>query len=287
MTLYAVGDLQGCLEPLKQLMSYVKFDPSKDQLWLTGDLVNRGPDSIGCLQFVKNLGDSAKTVLGNHDLHILAIHELKLKTNDTDIQKTLAYEQAPQLLAWLAKQPILVRDKDRKLIMTHAGVPPVWTDKQARKLAQDLEQVLSKKKQRKLFFASMYGNTPDTWKDTLAGNERLRYIVNAFTRMRFCAEDSTLDFKFKSSPNNPPKGMKSWFVWPKKRKHRLVFGHWAALMGHTHRSDIIGLDTGYVWANHLTLMDMDNNIRYCCDTDGNITEYSELEFECLKKPDGW
>ncbi|WP_196156826.1 symmetrical bis(5'-nucleosyl)-tetraphosphatase [Reinekea sp. G2M2-21] len=282
MTLYAVGDLQGCLHPLQRLLDHVNFDPAVDKLWLTGDLVNRGPDSIGCLAFVKNLGESAQTVLGNHDLHLLAIHELKLKTKDDDIKQTLAHEDAKKLMKWLAKQPLLVRDKERKLIMTHAGIPPVWSDKQARILASEVEAILADKISRREFFAAMYGNQPDRWRDDLQGVDRLRFVVNAYTRMRFCAKDATLDFKFKSSPNNGPKGMKPWFQWKHKRKHRIVFGHWAALMGHTHRGDIIGLDTGYVWGNHMTLMDMDNNVRYCCDTEGAITEFSELEFECLK-----
>jgi bis(5'-nucleosyl)-tetraphosphatase (symmetrical) len=284
MTLYAVGDLQGCLHPLEQLLEHVRFDPSKDELWLTGDLVNRGPDSIGCLRFVRSLGSAAKTVLGNHDLHLIAIHELKLKPRDSDIQNTLSHPDAPELLKWLRKQPLLIRDKQRKLIMTHAGIPPVWSDRKARLLADEFDAFFASKKHRTAFLSSMYGNEPDTWQDKLLGNDRLRYIVNAYTRMRFCTKSATLDFQFKSSPKTAPAGMKPWYLWPVKRKHRIVFGHWAALMGHTGRNDTIGLDTGYVWGNHLTLMDMDNNIRYTCDTEGQITQFTELEFECLSEP---
>jgi bis(5'-nucleosyl)-tetraphosphatase (symmetrical) len=281
MALYAVGDLQGCLVPLKQLLAHVEFDPQQDTLWLAGDLVNRGPDSIECLQFVKDLGASAKVVLGNHDLHLIAIWELGLKTKDSDIQKTLSHPDIKPLMKWLRKQPLLVRDKHRKLIMTHAGIPPTWSDKQARLLAKELEYTLKDKATRRAFLKSMYGNEPKTWQDSLTGFDRLRYIVNAYTRMRFCASDSTLDFKFKATPKNAPDNMKPWFEWDVKRKHRLIFGHWAALMGHTHRRTMIGLDTGYVWGNHLTLMNMDTDIRYCCDTDGNISSFSELEFECM------
>ncbi|EAR10945.1 symmetrical bis(5'-nucleosyl)-tetraphosphatase [Reinekea blandensis] len=278
MTLYAVGDLQGCLEPLQILLKKVRFDPDQDHLWLAGDLINRGPDSIGCLRFVRDLGDAATTVLGNHDLHALAIHDLGLKTKDADIRQLLSYPDADDLFDWLARQPLLVRDKERHLIMTHAGLPPVWSDKQARKLADEVHAALADKATRRAFFKAMYGNEPKTWHDDLTGHDRLRYIVNAFTRMRFCEQDGTLDFKFKSSVTNHPPGMRPWFDWPVKRKHRIIFGHWAALMGKTDWEEVIGLDTGYVWGNHLTLMDMDRNLRYTCDTDGKVRKIPHREF---------
>lgn len=278
MTLYAVGDLQGCLDPLKVLLKKVRFNPDQDRLWLTGDLINRGPDSIGCLHFIKDMGDSAQTVLGNHDLHTLAIHELNLGTKDKDIRSTLNHPDAPELFKWLRKQPLLRRDKERQLIMTHAGIPPVWTDKQARRLAAEFSSVMTDRRARLAFFKAMYGNEPKTWHDDLEGHDRLRYIVNAFTRMRFCEQDGTLDFKFKSSVDSAPPGMRPWFDWPVKRKHRLVFGHWAALLGDTGYNDVIGLDTGYVWDNHMTLMDLDKNIRYLCDSNGKIRKIDQSEF---------
>ncbi len=285
MSLYAVGDLQGCLTPLKKLLDHVNFDPAADTLWLTGDLVNRGPDSIGCLKFVRSLGSSARTVLGNHDLHLLATYELGITTTDKDIYKTLSHKDAPKLMKWLAKQPMLIDDPDRKLIMTHAGIPPNWSDKKAKKLANELELVLSKPRSRLSFLNQMYGSDPYEWKESLTGMDRLRFIVNAYTRMRFCDPTGRLEFKFKSNPKFAPDDMKPWFEWPtKKRKSRIVFGHWAALMGRTHSSDFLALDTGYVWGNHLTLMNMDSGIRYCCDNDKNITELTELEFECLAEP---
>ena len=270
MTLYAVGDLQGCLEPLQKLLAAVEFNQSKDTLWLTGDLVNRGPDSIGCLRFVRELGNAAQTVLGNHDLHLLAVHELRLAPKDADIRQTLNHPQAASLLSWLAEQPLLMRDKTRKLLMTHAGIPPVWNDKQARKLAAEVEAVLAKKSSRQAFFATMYGNRPNLWQDTLNGEERWRYIINAYTRMRFCSSKSRLEFASKGGPQDGPADMKPWFAWPAKRQHRLIFGHWASLMGATDDKRYIGLDTGYVWGNYLTLMDMDKDIRYCCDSKGKI-----------------
>ena len=279
MSLYAVGDLQGCLTPLTTLLDHVGFDPAHDKLWLTGDLVNRGPNSIGCLAFVKNLGAAAQTVLGNHDLHLLALHALALPTKDTGISATLNHPDAPELLAWLVQQPLLVQDTERQLTMTHAGIPPLWSDKKARKLALELEQVLAKPKTRLIFLANMYGSEPRLWKNSLDGMERLRFIVNAFTRMRFCDEQSKLEFNFKSAANTAPLGMLPWFAWPApKRKHRIVFGHWAALMGHTDNARMVALDTGFAWGNHLTLMNLDTNVRFCCDTQGVISEFDEQAF---------
>ncbi len=271
MALYAVGDLQGCLEPLKKLLAFVKFDPSKDTLWLTGDLVNRGPDSIGCLEFVKSMGSAAVTVLGNHDLHLLATHELKRATKDADIQATLADPRAEVLLEWLAQQPLLVHDQTRKLMMTHAGIPPIWSDSQAIAAAQMVEQTLAKKTSRLDFFTTMYGNTPSHWSDELPESDMLRYIVNALTRMRFCDQASGLDFDVKTAATNAPANMKPWFAWPVERQNKLVFGHWAALMGETDHEGFIALDTGYVWGNYLTLMNLDTNLQYCADTSGNIS----------------
>ena len=279
MALYAVGDLQGCLSPLTTLLDHVGFDPLHDRLWLTGDLVNRGPDSIGCLAFVKNLGSAAQTVLGNHDLHLLALHQLGQPSKDKNIAATLDHPDAPELLAWLAHQPMLIQDTERQLTMTHAGIPPLWSDKKAAKLAQELEQVLAKPKTRQVFLANMYGNDPRLWKNSLDGMERLRYIVNAFTRMRFCDDQAKLEFNSKSAIDTAPAGMRPWFAWPaEKRKHRIVFGHWAALMGRTGDPQMIALDTGYVWGNHMTLMNLDTQVRFCCDNEGLVSQFDELAF---------
>lgn len=282
MTLYAVGDLHGCLEPLQRLLDYVNFDSAKDTLWLTGDLVNRGPDSIGCLRFVKSLKKSAKTVLGNHDLQLITLHELGLTTTNPIIVQTLQATDAPALFKWLRKQPLLVRDKRRKLLMTHAGIPPIWSDQQAINRAAEFSELMSQKKQRRNFLKVLFGNKPERWHEKLSGHSRMRYIVNAFTRMRFCTAKAKLDFAFKAAPNVAPKGMKPWFRWAKKRRHQLIFGHWASLLGYTQQAKIIGLDTGYAWGNQLTMMNMDTRRRYCCGTDGSIIELDELEFECMQ-----
>ncbi|TCS37153.1 symmetrical bis(5'-nucleosyl)-tetraphosphatase [Reinekea marinisedimentorum] len=285
MALYAVGDLQGCLHPLERLLEYVNFDPAVDTLWLTGDLVCRGPDSIGSLQFVRSLAASAKTVLGNHDLHLLACFDTGKIKPGSEIDGILNHPDAPELMDWLARQPMLIQDETRGLMMTHAGIPPQWSDDKAIRRARELETCLADKTSRSDFFKAMYGNKPSSWSGKLTGNERLRYIVNAFTRMRFCGQGGELEFKFDKSPDKGPIGMKPWYEWPAhKRSHKLIFGHWAALMGMTRKANFISLDSGYVWGNYLTLMNLDSDIRFCCDTNGHISEIHESDFLTLKRP---
>ncbi|MFQ3231460.1 symmetrical bis(5'-nucleosyl)-tetraphosphatase [Reinekea sp.] len=270
MALYAVGDLQGCLNPLKMLLDHVNFDPAQDHLWLTGDLVNRGPDSAGTLRFVRELGQSASTVLGNHDLHLLAIHAGVKTTNSKDILTTLAAANIDQDLQWLSQQPLLIQDPQRKLIMTHAGIPPCWSDQQAIELAAQAESILKVETTRLDFFEQMYGNNPDTWQEALTGNDRIRYIINAFTRMRFCASNGQLNFSHSGAANDAPDNMQPWFHWQKRRQHTLVFGHWAALMGVTQSDDYLALDTGYVWGNYMTMMNLDSGERTHCDSNGLV-----------------
>lgn len=271
MTLYAVGDLQGSREPLELLLEAVKFDPSADQLWLAGDLVNRGKDSLGCLRLVIGLGEAARTVLGNHDLHLLALaHSDKPRKSNPDLDAILNAGDADELLDWLRQQPLLLEDSTRKLLLTHAGIPPNWSDQQAIARARELEAVLADPHKFNDFIQNMYGNEPNVWSDDLTGLDRWRYITNAFTRMRFCGPGGELDFDNKEGPDAPPKGMKPWFEWPANRQHTLLFGHWAALMGKTGNDDIIALDTGYVWDNYLTLMNMDSGERWQCDTTGVV-----------------
>jgi bis(5'-nucleosyl)-tetraphosphatase (symmetrical) len=270
MALYAVGDLQGCLDPLKMLLDHVNFDPAQDRLWLTGDLVNRGPDSAGTLRFVRELGDCAQTILGNHDLHLLATYAGTRTTTDKDILATLSSPTIDQDLDWLIQQPLLIKDSARKLIMTHAGIPPCWSDKQAIKLAAQAEKVLRNKESRLSFFNEMYGDEPNTWQDDLTGHDRTRYIINALTRMRFCKANGQLDFTHSGPTHTAPNDMQPWFSWPVRRQHTLVFGHWAALMGVTHSDDYLAIDTGYVWGNYMTLFNFDSGERTYCDSNGLV-----------------
>lgn len=266
MTCYAVGDLQGCLAPLQTLLEQVGFDPSRDQLWSVGDLVNRGPESLACLRFFAELGDSARVVLGNHDLHLLAVAEgiRPLKRGDT-LQAILDAPDAAELLHWLRHRPLCFYDADRDVALVHAGIAPFWSMSEALDHAREVQSQLRGTGWRELL-AGMYGDEPNRWDEQLAGLPRWRLIINYFTRMRFCRSDGSLDLGCKAAPADAPPGLVPWFDLPLRAAapHRIVFGHWAALMGRTSRDDVIGLDTGCVWGEHLTLLDLDNGLTYTC-----------------------
>lgn len=264
MARYAVGDLQGCLEPLLQLLKWVQFNPSQDQLWLAGDLVNRGPASEACLDYVMALGSSARVVLGNHDLHLLARLEGlgKARKQDT-LDGIVNSPKARVYQEWLVQQPLAQSSSD--YWMSHAGLPPCWSTIQAQALAQEVSQCLQEPSERRAFLQHMYGNEPNPWQPDLTGVERLRCITNYLTRMRFCDGNSRLDFDHKEAIDQPPIGMKPWFEWPcQPRQQRLIFGHWAALMGQTRDPDCLGLDTGCVWQGYLSLLNLDTLERFGC-----------------------
>lgn len=265
MASYAVGDIQGCLEALKALLDKIGFS-SADTLWVAGDLVNRGPNSLETLRLVKSLGDKSKVVLGNHDLHLLALHakDAKLKPNDTLLPIFEAHDRAP-LLDWLQQQPLLHYDAKFDTVMTHAGVPPCWNLQQARQYSKELQDVLQSPKAAS-FFAAMYGNKPDLWHDQLTGMERFRCITNHFTRMRFITLEGKLDFtqngKLDLTSNDPlaprSSSLTPWFNLPSAVTSRQVFGHWAALAGETGKDQVINLDMGCVWGGRLKLMRLED-----------------------------
>jgi len=260
---FAVGDIQGCLDPLLRLLDRVNFDESKDTLWCAGDLVNRGPDSLGTLEFLYSIRDSIKVVLGNHDLHLLAVaHGEKKIKHDNDLSRIIESENASQLLNWLRKQPLLQWDKDKKLAMCHAGIPPMWDLKTAKALSKEVQLVLKSSRHIYLYRA-MYGNTPELWSDDLKGMERLKVIINYFTRMRFLGPNGELDLENKSSIESGKSDLQPWFHYPHKlKKNRLLFGHWAALEGMFDHPQITGLDTGCVWGGPLTLEHIETGKRY-------------------------
>ncbi|WP_183165047.1 symmetrical bis(5'-nucleosyl)-tetraphosphatase [Azomonas macrocytogenes] len=268
MTLYAVGDLQGCLDPLKNLLEQVDFNPSRDTLWLTGDLVNRGSQSLETLRFVHDLGSSAVCVLGNHDLHLLAVafDIERMKKSDT-LESILAAPDREDLIDWLRQQELIHHDSARDITMVHAGIPPQWSIPKALKRAAEVESALRDDASLLPYLNGMYGNQPVKWNKALVGIERLRIITNYFTRMRFCQADGTLDLVAKEGIDTAPEGFTPWFSHPnrKSRGHRLLFGHWAALEGHCDEPDVYALDTGCVWGNALTLMNLDNNETLRCD----------------------
>lgn len=265
MARYAVGDLQGHLDPLQKLLEQVRFDPANDELWLVGDLVNRGQQNADILRFLSQLPHCHVT-LGNHDLHLLAVaHSVRPPRSKDTFVDILGAPDRDQLLHWLQTRPLLHRCERTQKVMTHAGIPPCWSITKASELAQEVEQVLADTERAPAFFAAMYGNQPDQWDDSLSGEARWRCITNYFTRMRFITDDSRLDFDHKESPDTPPDGWTPWYQLRQPDGWQVIFGHWAALMGNTGRDDMIALDTGYGWGNWLTLRDIDSGQAWRCD----------------------
>jgi bis(5'-nucleosyl)-tetraphosphatase (symmetrical) len=265
MTDYAIGDIQGCYDPLMDVLAKVDFSPSRDRLWVAGDLINRGPSSLDSLRYVESLGDSAVVVLGNHDLHLLAValggHALK---NKDTLKEILEAPDHDHLLNWLCQQNLLVEDRSRNFVMVHAGLPHIWSVDQAASYAREVETVLQGPHAAD-YFAGMYGNKPDRWDECLQGMERLRAITNYLTRMRFIAEDGTLEFAAKESVEDAPDGFAPWFHFQRPDDTRIIFGHWAAIGGNTENDRFVGLDTGCVWGGKLTMMNLDTGEKIHCD----------------------
>ncbi|TQV71791.1 symmetrical bis(5'-nucleosyl)-tetraphosphatase [Exilibacterium tricleocarpae] len=267
MATYAVGDLQGCLTPLRCLLGEVQFDPRADRLWLVGDIVNRGPESLDTLRYVYNLGDAVRLVLGNHDLHLLAVaHGLRQPSRGDTLGEILTAPDRDQLLDWLRRQPLVHHDPALGFTMVHAGIPPQWGLKKALKRAAELEAVL-RGDHFYAFLATMYGDRPRGWSKDLIGFDRLRVITNYFTRMRFCNAAGELQLTSKSSPDNAPRGYRPWYTHPhrKTRKHKLIFGHWAALAGKVEQPNLYALDTGCVWGSHMTMLRLEDETWFSCD----------------------
>tara|TARA_B110000503_G_scaffold111858_1_gene167567 strand:+ start:6064 stop:6882 length:819 start_codon:yes stop_codon:yes gene_type:complete len=258
LSTYAVGDIQGCLEPLISLLEEVSFDPDKDFLWSVGDIVNRGPSSLETLRFCYKLGSSFRMVLGNHDLHLLATAygSRKISSDDT-FQEILDAPDKKELLYWLQQQPILINEKD--YILVHAGIPPQWSLEKAMQLAEELSAVLRCDTKSGEFFNAMYGDQPNIWDDKLTGGRRWRVIANYFTRMRFCTSLGQLHLASKNTTEIPPEGFLPWFQHEKElpKNAKIIFGHWAGLEGRIEKENIFPLDTGYVWGGRMRLMDID------------------------------
>ena len=267
MATYAIGDVQGCFEPLQRLLAACSFAPDRDRLWFVGDLVNRGPDSLAVLRFVKGLGEGAVTVLGNHDLHLLAVAAgVRWASRKDSLNAVLEAPDREELLAWLRGLPLAHREPGLPHLMVHAGVPPLWSTADTLARAAEVEQAL-RGPQCEGFLSHMYGNYPDIWSDDLQGWERLRVITNCLTRMRFCDAAGRLDLDNKGSPESANAGFAPWF------SHRdrtaagtpLVFGHWAALQGKADTERVHALDTGCVWGARLRAMRLDDGALFHCD----------------------
>jgi bis(5'-nucleosyl)-tetraphosphatase (symmetrical) len=258
MNSWAIGDVQGCHRELVSLLEKIAFEPDRDELWLVGDLINRGPDNVAVMDLVMSLPRTV-CVLGNHDLHFLAIamDQQTTKRGDT-INDLLKSERLPDYISYLRQLPLLHHDMKRNLVMVHAGLPPQLDIDRCRKLAAEVEAVLKSDKCSD-FLAAMYGNEPDTWQENLTGMNRLRLITNYFTRLRFCTSEGRLELTHKT--DLAPSGFDPWFTFERSGDEQVVFGHWAALEGKADADFVTSLDTGCVWGRELTAMNLDTRER--------------------------
>jgi bis(5'-nucleosyl)-tetraphosphatase (symmetrical) len=257
MAIYAIGDLQGCYSALRRLLDHCAFDPVQDRLWLVGDLVNRGPESLEVLRFVSGLGAAATVVLGNHDIYLLMVRAGQKRSDEDDtLTPVLNAPDCDELLYWLANRPLL--HVEGQHVLVHAGLLPQWTVPKAQALASEVERMLTGKDAKK-FLTHLIGSRPDHWEDSLKGWDRLRVIVNSFTRMRFLTLDGRLSMRAKGSPENAPEGCLPWFALPKRasRSHTIVCGHWSAL-GFYREEGLLALDSGYVWGGPLTAVRLED-----------------------------
>jgi bis(5'-nucleosyl)-tetraphosphatase (symmetrical) len=259
---FAIGDVQGCHDELRALVRRIGFAADRDRLWFVGDLVNRGPQSLEVLRYVRSLGDNAVVVLGNHDLHLLALalgSRRKAKPGDT-LDAVLTAADRDALLEWLLARPLAWHDAAANDLLVHGGVIPQWTVDDVLALAGEVQRALVGNA-RELFDA-MYGNRPDRWRADLGGMDRLRFAINTFTRMRYCAADGRIDLERKGAPDHDRSGgdLRPWFEHPERRTRtaRVVFGHWSTL-GLYRGHGVVGLDTGCVWGGRLTALDLDSD----------------------------
>lgn len=269
MSTYVVGDIQGCFEPFQHLLAKVRFNPDKDRLWSTGDLVNRGPQNLETLRWLYTHRDNVTLVLGNHDLHLMAVsagaREPSSKDNIHDILE--APDREP-LIEWLHHQPLVHHDNGVTLV--HAGIPPMWSLEETLAHAAEVETILQSE-QAITFFQAMYGNNPSIWNDDLSGMTRLRVITNYLTRMRYCTLDGELDLISKGPEPIPDilgtQKVAPWFSHANRltKDDTIIFGHWASLEGDTNDPNVIGLDTGCVWGRTLTFYELETGRRFSCD----------------------
>ena len=261
MATYAIGDVQGCFDELQDLLKKIHFNPSHDKLWFAGDLINRGPQSLEVLRFIRGLDPSHKVVLGNHDLHLLAswVHGESISSKDT-LQSILEASDGEELCQWLRHQPIMVEDFALGFMMVHAGVLPQWDINQARQYAREIEHTLQSDAYIH-FLTHMYSNEDNVWQENLTGLSRLRTLVNVFTRIRYCDENGAMALTEKGELGTQSAGLQPWFAFPnrKTRDQKIVFGHWATLEGKIlGEHNVFSLDTGCVWGRSLRAMRLED-----------------------------
>ncbi|WP_339900305.1 symmetrical bis(5'-nucleosyl)-tetraphosphatase [Paraglaciecola polaris] len=257
---YIVGDIQGCLSGLKALLSKVDFNPLSDTLYAVGDLIGRGPDSLDTLAYLHAMGDNFQTVLGNHDLNLLAIYCGVRRAKKADkLDALIASVDFAKYCHWLRQKPLAMHITPN-ILLTHAGLYPNWSFAKALSLSAEISETL-RGEQWQHMVKMMYGDEPSRWTDDLTGDARQRFIINAFTRMRFLENDLRLEFECKLPPRDAPRSLTPWFVVNNSTidaQQKVVFGHWAALNGETHDERFIALDTGFVWGGHMTLLCVDS-----------------------------
>lgn len=271
---YLIGDLQGCCDAFERLLRHIDFSPSRDHLYLLGDLVNRGPQSLGTLRRLHQLGDAASCLLGNHDLHLLAAAAGARKPSRGDtLNDILDAPDCPALLHWVRHQRLALYEHG--WLMVHAGVVPQWDRATTLALAGEVERRL-RGDDFADFMHVMYGNQPDRWDPALSGDARLRFTVNALTRIRFCRADGTLDMSTKDGASDPPEGLHRWFEAPQRQTLGvpIAFGHWSTL-GLIQRPDLLSLDTGCIWGGKLTAARL---------MDGGHTEIFQIDCEQAQRP---
>jgi len=259
MATYAIGDIQGCHDELQRLLEHIKFDPSNDHLWFVGDLVNRGPNSLAVLRFIKGLGDTATSVLGNHDLHTLAVANGHLQYHRNDnIDDILHADDRDELTDWLRHLPLLHHDEKLNFTMIHAGLPPQWGLATAQSCAKEVEAILQSD-QHVEFLDRMYGNEPAQWNEELKDWDRLRFITNCFSRLRYCDADGVLALEEKGAPGSQANNLVPWFEVPNRKNAdmRIVFGHWSTL-GAIDSDTIYPVDTGCLWGESLTALRLED-----------------------------
>ena len=274
MANYAIGDIQGCFDELMNLLHKIKFKTDRDQLWICGDLINRGPKSLESLEFLYSIRENCFITLGNHDLHFLAVAEGVIEISDSDtFQEILENRNLDIYLNWIKDLPfhhigqIINNGKTRSYVMTHAGIPPHWTIEDLKKYSQELYETLQGPEALNLL-KNMYGNEPNHPSKCVTEMERLRLNINYLTRMRFCSSDGSLDLIHKGKAIDAPSGMKPWFEWNLKILQdpiHLLFGHWAALEGVTGKKNITALDTGCVWGKKLSALRLEDNRIFSCN----------------------
>lgn len=264
MPTYCIGDVQGCFDELEQLLRIINYDHNHDHLWFVGDLVNRGPKSLEVLRLVKEL-PNIKIVLGNHDLHLLNFYHKIIDFEVSHLAQVLTAPDGHQLVEWLRRQPLLYHSPQHNCVIVHAGIYPGWDLASALVYAKEAEKILQGEDYL-AFLKHMYGDTPTKWQNNLRGQERFRFIINAFTRLRFCNLAGDLEFTHTGKIVTAPPGYLPWFKipWRKNKNTKIIFGHWAALEGKIAEPNLIALDTGCVWGGSLTAIRIEDGAKFSC-----------------------